>query len=62
MNLTPLQIIIIGGGIVFGIPIATGIVVGHFLGGPVGFIAGVIIFIAILMVAHRQLTKKIPPK
>ena len=62
MNLTPIQIIIIGCTVVFGIPIAVGIVMGHFLGGPVGFIAGVTLFAAILTIAHKQLTKKTPPK
>lgn len=62
MNLTPTQVIIIGCTVVFGIPIAVGIVLGHFLGGPVGFIAGIVIFATILTIVHRQLTKKIPPK
>lgn len=57
MNLTPTQIIIIGGGIVFGVPIAAGIVVGHFAGTALGVIAGVVMFIVILMMAHRKLVK-----
>ena len=55
MNLTPQQIIAIGAAIVFGLPIATGIIVAHFhsLGG--GIFSGVLVFLVILAIAQRRL-------
>jgi hypothetical protein len=57
MNLTPSQIVVVGGGIVFGIPIALGLVVAHFFGGLVGLATGVLLFAIIITVAHRKLMK-----
>lgn len=50
MNLTPNRIIIIGAAVVFGIPIAIGIVVGHFHGWLIGVIAEVALLVFILTI------------
>jgi hypothetical protein len=54
-NLTTQQIIVIGAAIVFGLPIATGIIVAHFhsLGG--GIFSGLLVFVVIVAVAQRRL-------
>ena len=54
-NLTTQQIIVIGAAIVFGLPVATGIIVAHFhsLGG--GIFSGMLVFLVIVAIAQRQL-------
>jgi hypothetical protein len=54
-NLTPQQITIIGAAIVFGVPLALGIVVAHFTSPGGGIFSGVLMFVLILLLAWRQL-------
>lgn len=57
MNLNPTQIIIIGVVFVFGIPIVAGIIISHFFGSVNGLIAGLVIFLLILVMAQRKLMR-----
>lgn len=57
MNLNPTQIIIIGAAVVFGVPMAAGIVISHFFGSVNGLIAGVLMFLLILVLAQRRLMR-----
>jgi len=57
-NLKPSQIIVIGAAIVFGLPTAVGLVVGHFFGFWLGVAIAVMIFAFVAFLAHRQLMKK----
>ena len=64
MNLNPVQIIVIGAGVVFGVPIAAGLVAAHFLGAVNGLIVGFVAFALIITMAHSKLkkTKQEPPQ
>lgn len=57
MNLNPTQIIVIGAAVVFGLPIAVGLIAAHFLGAVNGLIVGVVVFALILTIAQRKLRK-----
>ena len=57
-NLKPIWIITIGGAIVFGLPTAVGLIVGHFFDLWLGIAVGVLIFVLVIFVAHRQLIKR----
>lgn len=57
MNLNPTQIIVIGAAVVFGLPIAAGLIAAHFLGAVNGLIVGVVVFALILTIAQRKLRK-----
>ena len=57
MNLTTSQIIAIGVGILFGVPLIVGIVVGHFFGFWPGVVAGGTVLLVIAFVAQRYMNK-----
>ena len=54
-NLNPWQIIIIGAGIVFGLPAIVGIITGHFLGVGGGIFSGLVVFVLIMVIVWRKL-------
>jgi len=56
-NLKPSQIIAIGAAIVFGLPIAVGLAVGHFFGFWFGVAAGGIVLLLVAFLGHRHMVK-----
>jgi len=56
-DINPTQIIIIGAVVVFGVPIAAGIVMAHFFGFWYGVLVGGAIFLAVIAVAQRRLKR-----
>jgi len=56
-NLKPSQIIAIGAAIVFGLPIAVGLVIGHFFGFWFGVASGGIALLFVAFLGHRHMVK-----